>query len=87
MYTVNIYAGMTGDYQVIRTDAPKELIEKQLQHNNELEEKCETIDNPYSLLEQKGYAVELVCSSDDSIDIYTIEIDFELDYYDYNKTK
>ena len=83
MKTVKLYAGMTGEYEVIRTNAPKELIEQQLTKNNVLEENNKTVINPYDLLEQNGYTVELVCSCIDDIDLNTITIDYEFDYYDY----
>lgn len=60
MQTVKLYAGMMGEYEVIKTNAPRELIERQLIVNNVKEEHGEEID-PYILLEQNGYIVELVC--------------------------
>lgn len=81
--TIKLYAGMTGEYEIIRTAAPKHLIEQQLIRNNELSENGITIGNPYDLLEQNGYTVEIVGCQDD-FDETEIELDYELDYYDYN---
>jgi len=57
MVTVKIYAGMTGEYEVIETDAPISLIEEQLRRINELEEEGRIVKNPYDLLENEGYQV------------------------------
>lgn len=83
MATIKIIAGMTGEYEIIRTNAPTELLEQQLKLNNTLEENGERINNPYDLLEQKSYEVEIVASSSDDLDIGELLIDYVLDYYDF----
>lgn len=82
MQTVKIYAGMTGNFEIIKTDASKELIEKQLKLNNEIENKNETIVNPYDLIESNGYIVEIIGCQDD-FDKTNENFDYDLDNYDY----
>lgn len=83
MQTIKLYAGMTNECEVISTNAPISLLEQQLIINN-IQQELSSIINPYELLNSKGYIVNIICSSEDSIDLDTIEIDKELDYYDYN---
>lgn len=58
-------AGMTQEFEVIRTDATDEIIEKQLKLNCYQEESGKVIDNPYGMLEENGYIVELIGCQDD----------------------
>lgn len=83
MQTIKLYSGMTGEYEVIRTNAPITLLEKQLRINNKLQDNNQLINDPYVLLTSKGYKVELVASCIDSIELDTLQIDHELDYYNY----
>ena len=79
---VKISAGMTGEFEVIKTDATDETIEKQLAENSILEEEGKVIDDPYGIIKEYGYKIDLVGRQDD-IDLDEIEIDAEFDYYDY----
>ena len=49
MRTIKIYSGMTEEYEIIRTDAPNQVIEEQLKRYYDGE--------PYELLTNSGYAV------------------------------
>lgn len=80
--TIKISAGMTGEFEVIKTDATDEVIEKQLAENSKLEEKGKVIDDPYGIIKDYGYKIDLVGCQDD-IDLEEIKIDVEFDYYDY----
>lgn len=79
---IKISAGMTGEFEVIKTDATDEIIEKQLAENSRLEEEEKVIDNPYGIIKEHGYKIDLVGCQDD-IDLDEIVIDVEFDYYDY----
>ena len=74
---------MSEEYEVIRTDAPNELIEEQLRLNCKREMEGETVQS-YDLLEEKGYTVELVGSHMSVHDMPSgIDATFDwLDYYD-----
>lgn len=77
--TVCITAGMTFEFEIIRTNAPKELIEEQLRKNCSDEENGETVD-AYGLLEKQGYVV-MAIGSHDSMDMPQDAEQY--DYYDY----
>ena len=79
---IKISAGMTGEFEIIKTDATDEVIEKQLAENSRLEEEGKVIDDPYGIIKEHGYKIDLVGSQDD-IDLDEITIDFEFDYYDF----
>ena len=77
MKTYNLYAGMTGDFEIIRTDAPKSVVIDHIMacSNMELPE-----NDPELFFKEKGYYIEFLgCQYDD------IEIGFdqEIDTYDY----
>lgn len=81
MRIIKITSGCLGEYELIRTDAPDELIHRQLSENVHKEEAGQVIEDAYSLLTQNGYTVELVSShmySDEEV-----EADTYFDYYDY----
>ena len=75
-------AGMTGEFEVIRTDAPNELIEEQLRINHAKEEQRDVIEDVYGLLKEKGYFVELI-GSHDSMHEIPDGVDEFFDWYDY----
>lgn len=79
---IKISAGMTGEFEIIKTDATDEVIEKQLAENSRLEEEGKVIDDPYGIIKEHGYKIDLVGSQDD-IELDEVIIDFEFDYYDY----
>lgn len=82
MRIVKISAGMTGEFEVIKTNATDEVIKKQLVENNQLQEKGKNIDDPYKTIKKHGYKVDVLGCQDD-IDLDEIFIDFEFDYYDF----
>lgn len=81
---IKITAGMTMEYEIISTNAPDDVIEKQLEKNSRLQEDGKTINNPYEVIEAMGFKVNcLGCQDDfDSEDMETAIIDSEFDYYD-----
>lgn len=79
---IKISAGMTGEFEVIKTDAVDRIIEKQLAINSILEEEGKVIDDPYGIIKEYGYKIDLV-GCQDNIDLDEIIIDVEFDYYDY----
>lgn len=81
---IKFISGMTDEYEIIRTDAPKNVIEKQLIDIVTKEEHGETIENPYGIIEEAGYNVEPISSNIDSIEISDNEISEIYDYYDYD---
>lgn len=78
---IKFISGMTDEYEIIRTDAPKNVIEKQLIDTVTKEEHGETIKNPYGIIEEAGYNVEFISSNMDSIEISDNEIS---EIYDYD---
>lgn len=82
--TVKLYGGMTGEFELISTDAPDSVIKANLQYINTCEENGEQIENPYAVIEAMGFKVNcLGCQDDfDSEDMETAIIDVEFDYYD-----
>lgn len=83
--TIKITAGMTQDFEIIRTDAPNELIERQLVYNGKLETEGKVIDNPYGIVEENGYTVNALGCNDSMTyeDLENAVIDEEFDCYDY----
>ena len=83
--TIKITARMTQEFEIIWTDAPNELIEKQLAYNGKLETEGKVIDNPYGIVEENGYTVNALGSNDSMTyeDLEEVIVDEEFDYYDY----
>ena len=83
--TIKITAGMTQEFEIIWTDAPNELIEKQLTYNGKMEIEGKIIKNPYGIIEENGYTVNALGSNDSMTyeDLEEVIIDEEFDYYDY----
>lgn len=74
MRTVKIFPGMSDEYEIIRTDAPDQIIEEQL--------KVYYDGEPYELLTSAGYTVDVVgCQYD--FDDGLPETDTEFDLYNY----
>lgn len=77
MDKIKIYASMTGEYEILETDAPKETIIEYIIacSNGTLPD-----DDPEKFFKQKGFCIDfLACQYDD----LEIECDYELDSYDY----
>ena len=83
--TIKITAGMTQEFEIMWTDAPNELIEKQLTYNGKMETEGKIIKNPYGIIEENGYTVNALGSNDSMTyeDLEEAIIDEEFDYYDY----
>lgn len=73
---IKLYAGMTGEYEVISTNAPDELIIRQMTATMQSND----INNPYGLIEEAGYTVDVLGCQDD-YDDGEIVVDKEFDYY------
>lgn len=80
--TIKLYGGMDSDFEIIRTNSPKEFVINQLIINSEKMENSEFIDNPYSYIEKMGYIVEIL-GCQDTCDLEDFYIDYSLDMYDY----
>lgn len=75
MRIIKIFSGMSGEYEIIRTDAPDTAIEEQLKKYYDGE--------PYELLTNAGYTVdEIGCQYD--FDDGLPEIDKDFDLYGYS---
>lgn len=82
---IKIYAGMTGEFELILTNATDEIIKKQLMFINNLEEEGLPVpSNPYGIIEGFDYKVSIIGSQDDFDyeDLENIDITEEFDYYD-----
>lgn len=78
--SVCITAGCNEEFEVIRTDAPKEVIEIQIKLNCYNEEYGKVIENPYGILESEGYTVEIIGNQDTMKEPSNVE---RYDWYDY----
>jgi len=81
---VKITAGMIQEYEIISTDAPDHVIKAQLMYISACEEEGKIVpENPYGMIEDFGYTVNLIgCQDDFSFDdMETAIIDVEFDYY------
>ena len=73
---IRLYAGMTSEYEIISTNAPDELIIQQMAATIQSND----IDNPYEIIEEAGYTVNVLGCQDD-YDDGEIAVDIEFDYY------
>ena len=83
--TVKIAAGMTQEFEIIRTDAPDHVIKAQLMYISACEEEGKEVPkNPYGIVENFGYVVSVIgCQDDFDFDaLDELIIDAEFDYYD-----
>lgn len=83
--TIKISAGMTQEFEVIWTNAPDHVIKAQLMYIAACEEEGKQVPkNPYRIIEEFGYVVNVI-GSQDSLTMEDLEdaiIDEEFDYYD-----
>ena len=82
---IKIYAGMTGEFELILTNATDEVIKKQLIFINNLEEEGIPVpSNPYGIIEEFDYKVSIIGSQNDFDyeDLENIDIAEEFDFYD-----
>ena len=83
--TIKITAGMTQEFEIINTNAPDHVIKLQLMYISTCEEEGKTVPvNPYEIIEDFGYIVNVLgCQDDfDREDLENAEIHAEFDYYD-----
>lgn len=80
--TIKIVAGMMGEYEIIRTNAPDEVIEKQLANTNQMQENGKEIADTYGFIKAEGYICNILGCQDD-FDEEQLIIDKDFDYYDY----
>lgn len=77
-----LYGGMTGEFEVLKTDAPREVVIEYIIAASDL-----TLpdDDPELFFEQKGYQVEFLWSQNDDLDDEVVDkvVDEEIDTYDY----
>ena len=83
--TIKITAGMTQEFEIILTNAPDHVIKAQLMYIAACEEERKEVpENPYGMIEEFGYIVNVI-GSQDSLTMEDMEdaiIDAEFDYYD-----
>lgn len=80
--TVKLSAGMTMEFEIIRTNAPDSVIMANMTYVSACQENMEDIDNPYAVIEAMGYEVELI-GCQDTLDSNEVIVDAEFDYYEY----
>lgn len=81
--TIKITAGMTQEYEIIRTNAPDHIIKAQLMYISACEEEGKEIpQNSYGIIEEFGYSINIL-GNQDSSDMKKIIVDKEFDYYNF----
>ena len=83
--TIKITAGMIPEFEIISTNAPDHIIKAQLMYIAACEEEGKQVpQNPYGMIEEFGYVVNLIGNQDDlsAEDMEDAIIDAEFDYYD-----
>ena len=83
--TIKITAGMIPEFEIIWTNAPDHVIKAQLMYIAACEEEGKQVpQNPYGMIEEFGYVVNLIGNQDDlsAEDMEDAIIDAEFDYYD-----
>jgi hypothetical protein len=83
--TIKIFAGMTQEFEIINTNAPDNVILEQLMYLSSRQEELKRMPiNPYEMIEDYGYIVNVLgCQDDfDEDDLENAVIDAEFDYYD-----
>ena len=77
-----LYGGMTGEFEVLKTTAPREVVIEYIIAASDL-----TLPDgdPDLFFQQKGYAVQFLWCQDDDLDDELLEkiVDEEIDTYDY----
>lgn len=79
---VKLSAGMTMEFEIIKTNAPDSVIMANMTYISACQEDMEDIDNPYAVIESMGYEVELI-GNQDTMDSDEVVVDKEFDYYEY----
>lgn len=81
---IKLYGGMTGEYEVIKTDAPNSAIKAEIVYHNASVDDDDyewTKQIVYPIMTALGYSVECLGCQNDFED-ESIEIDASFDYYD-----
>lgn len=82
--SIRIHAGMTGECEIIRTDAPDCIIEAQIRENSNKQENGTVIIDPYALIKSKGFTIEVVMNSElDAECNMEVPVDAEFDLHQY----
>lgn len=81
--TIKMFAGMTGEFEVISTNAPNSVILANMKYVTKLEEEGSTVENPYAIIEAMGFTTNVLGSHEDfsSDDLENAIIDESFDYY------
>lgn len=80
--TIKISAGCSNEYELFETNADDKIILENLKLLEELEENGEQIPfNPYFLIQEKGYTLNVLGNHDSINNIDDIVIDKEFDFY------
>ena len=83
--TIKITAGMTQEFEIIWRNAPDQVIKAQLMYIVACEEEGKQVsENPYGMIEEFGYVVNVIGSQDSltTEDLEDVIVDEEFDYYD-----
>jgi len=83
--TIKITSGMIPEFEIIWTNAPDHVIKANLMYIIACEEEGKQVpENPYGMIEEFGYIVNLIgCQDDlDEEDLEEAVIDAEFDYYE-----
>lgn len=84
--SIRIHAGMTGECEIIRTDAPDCIIEAQIRENSNKQENGTVIVDPYALIKSKGFTIEVVMNSElDAECNMEVPVDAEFDLHQYQE--
>lgn len=80
MKTYKLYAAMTGEFEIFRTDAPESVV-------TEYARACATDtlpdNDPNLFFEQKEYSVDFIACQYDDDTVENLSVDYEIDLYDY----
>lgn len=80
MKNYKIYAGMTGEFEIIRTDAPESVV---IEYAQACARDMLPENDPDLFFSQKGYRVDFLASQDDDELVENLPVDKEIDMYDY----
>ena len=78
--TYKLYAGMTGEFEILKTDAPESVVIDYIiaAGNVDLPE-----DDPEKFFTDRGHAVDFLACQDNDDLAEEIAVDQEIDVYDY----
>lgn len=80
MKTYKLYAGMTGEFEILNTNAPESVVIGYIIASGNMSLPA---DDPEKFFADRGYSVDfLACQDDDDLS-EEIAVDQEIDVYDY----